>query len=442
MDQRKNAIEPTGSGDAKTAWLRTGANCMLEIGPDGAQKDIVTDGKGSVVATGGTGGLKIRGYMAYGYAPAADSAQSTLGYNGEYTDPVTGNYHLGNGYRAFSPTLNRFTAPDSLSPFGGGGLNTYAYCAGDPINAIDPTGHIKWWQWAIVGVSSAFALASVAFDGAEIFAAIGAVLKFAQIAEDAAAVEGAGEIAATATRLSTVSRAWHGIFAVKNVGSSILQGAIDSETTFKKKSLVVNGHLSTLGILQFANFAVMATNVSDLLYGATSSIKASGLRSALNTAAPIPLNPIGGAADLGGGLGDVSRSERSLSSGSEYASRPASLRLDLPEDPNPFLSRAQQIADQHGIPLSMEARPPGVSGEMHYQIIYEEGHYMTIPEFRSGLPIRVPQRVAYYLPRDFQNTATSMISDAAVVEDRAVARISSSSSSSLSRRTIGRLPSF
>ncbi|KPZ22499.1 RHS repeat-associated core domain-containing protein, partial [Pseudomonas syringae group genomosp. 3] len=31
--------------------------------------------------------------------------------------------------------------PDSLSPFGKGGLNAYAYCAGDPVNRSDPSGH-------------------------------------------------------------------------------------------------------------------------------------------------------------------------------------------------------------------------------------------------------------------------------------------------------------
>ncbi|ORC43846.1 hypothetical protein BZK31_28960, partial [Pseudomonas floridensis] len=35
-----------------------------------------------------------------------------------------------------------FNSPDSLSPFGKGGLNAYAYCLGDPVNRKDPTGRV------------------------------------------------------------------------------------------------------------------------------------------------------------------------------------------------------------------------------------------------------------------------------------------------------------
>ncbi|HHQ4530837.1 TPA: RHS repeat-associated core domain-containing protein [Aeromonas hydrophila] len=69
---------------------------------------------------------------------------SCIGFNGERLDPITGLYHLGQGYRAYNPGLMRFHAADSLSPFGAGGVNSYAYCLGDQINLVDPTGHISW----------------------------------------------------------------------------------------------------------------------------------------------------------------------------------------------------------------------------------------------------------------------------------------------------------
>ncbi len=82
-------------------------------------------------------------YSPYGHHPAESGLSSLLGFNGERPDPVTGHYLLGNGYRAFNPVLMRFNSPDSLSPFGKGGLNSYAYCLGDPVNASDPNGHVS-----------------------------------------------------------------------------------------------------------------------------------------------------------------------------------------------------------------------------------------------------------------------------------------------------------
>ena len=81
-------------------------------------------------------------FTAYGHRLAATGPPS-LGYNGELFQALTGHYLLGNGYRAYNPVLMRFNSPDSLSPFGKGGLNGYAYCAGDPVNRVDPSGHIN-----------------------------------------------------------------------------------------------------------------------------------------------------------------------------------------------------------------------------------------------------------------------------------------------------------
>ena len=82
-------------------------------------------------------------YTPYGHRPPENGLLSLLGFTGERPDPVTGHYHLGNGYRQFNPVLMRFNSPDSWSPFGKGGVNAYAYCGGDPVNRVDPNGH-KW----------------------------------------------------------------------------------------------------------------------------------------------------------------------------------------------------------------------------------------------------------------------------------------------------------
>jgi len=79
-------------------------------------------------------------YNAYGYTKMLIQGPYTSGFNGAYFDIYTHGYHLGQGYRMYSPALPRFTSPDFLSPFGRGGINAYAYCNGDPVNRIDPHG--------------------------------------------------------------------------------------------------------------------------------------------------------------------------------------------------------------------------------------------------------------------------------------------------------------
>lgn len=76
-----------------------------------------------------------------GGGPSKGTVTSLPGFNGERQDPLSGATHLGNGYRAYSPALRRFTCPDSESPFGEGGVNPYVYCNHDPVNNTDPSGH-------------------------------------------------------------------------------------------------------------------------------------------------------------------------------------------------------------------------------------------------------------------------------------------------------------
>ena len=86
----------------------------------------------------GRGRHEARAYSPYGIL--STTLAPGLAFCGQHPDPLTGSYPLGNGHRFYSPSLRRFISPDSLSPFGKGGLNAYAYCQGDPVNFVDPSG--------------------------------------------------------------------------------------------------------------------------------------------------------------------------------------------------------------------------------------------------------------------------------------------------------------
>jgi len=122
--------------------------------------------------TGGT--VQGFSYSPFGGTPARGNSLLP-GFNGERLDPVSQTYHLGNGYRTYNPVLMRFNAPDSWSPFGAGGLNQYAYCAGDPINRTDPSGHLSGQAWAGIGLGILGLLGAIFSAGMSIAAAGGAM---------------------------------------------------------------------------------------------------------------------------------------------------------------------------------------------------------------------------------------------------------------------------
>jgi len=104
---------------------------------------LATDNKNSVLAEIAGGKPQSIAYSAYGQQSAQPDVATSLGFNGARREKHIGWYLLGNGYRAYNPASMRFHSPDSWSPFRGGGLNAYMYCAGDPVNFSDPTGHMK-----------------------------------------------------------------------------------------------------------------------------------------------------------------------------------------------------------------------------------------------------------------------------------------------------------
>ncbi|EKF9171399.1 RHS repeat-associated core domain-containing protein [Vibrio cholerae] len=176
------------------------------------------------------------------------------GFNGETLDPVTGNYMLGNGYRGYNPFLMRFMSQDSLSPFSDAGINAYQYCHGDPINRIDPSGHLDGLKLALgifavlTGIAGAIAApftggTSIAIAAGIIGSAAGAISGALTVA--AAAVEERNPD--SAQKLDIASWAFTGISLAAGavgVAGEIAQG-------FKTPGFVTNLSKGRLGQSRF-----------------------------------------------------------------------------------------------------------------------------------------------------------------------------------------------
>lgn len=90
------------------------------------------------------GEISLAPLLPFGEGAALDEV--VVGYNGMRRDPVTGQYHAGNGYRSYDPMLCRYAQPDWLAPVGEGGINPYQHCP-DPVNLHDPSGAIMLSRW-------------------------------------------------------------------------------------------------------------------------------------------------------------------------------------------------------------------------------------------------------------------------------------------------------
>ncbi|MCK7167212.1 RHS repeat domain-containing protein [Enterobacter cloacae] len=186
----RDALLVAESDDTGVMHLSRGAlGGVTETLAAGAVRYVLLSGanaQGSVVAESRADGVAEVRYDAWG-RDSGEPGQGRTGYAGMVRE-VDGGY-LPGSYRWYSPRLRRFSAPDSASPFGEGGLNPYAYAGNNPVLRNDTDGH-AWWNWVIVGVSLAIgAVATVASFGALAPAVTGGIA--AMTASQALALTGA-----------------------------------------------------------------------------------------------------------------------------------------------------------------------------------------------------------------------------------------------------------
>ena len=129
---------------------------------------------------------------------------TAISYNGYMYDPIVMAYRLGK--RHYSPFRKNFNTPDSLSPFGVAGPNRYQYADGNPINRIDPNGHLSDGAIAlIVVIGVVTVLASIVTFGAAAVAFSGALSVGAIVTGSLLVTSGVAGIASGAMSIASIA---------------------------------------------------------------------------------------------------------------------------------------------------------------------------------------------------------------------------------------------
>ncbi|GAA1283915.1 LamG-like jellyroll fold domain-containing protein [Saccharothrix xinjiangensis] len=133
--------------DGAATFARGPGDELLATGRGDVRRVPVANGHGDVVGAFAPDGQDLTDRTAYdpfGLVTARTGDTGPLGYQGDWTDPETGQVDM--GARWYDPGAGGFTSRDDI-PFQGGDAiraNRYTYGAGDPLGQVDPDGH---WSW-------------------------------------------------------------------------------------------------------------------------------------------------------------------------------------------------------------------------------------------------------------------------------------------------------
>ncbi len=137
---------------------------LLAVAEGGDKRLAVSDRHGDVVGDFDPADTALAaltdstGYDPFGTVIASDGDDPNLGYQGEWTDPDTGQVDL--GARWYDPSTGAFDSRDDTQYTAGDSIlaNRYVYAAGDPMDNTDPDGNwpsCGWCHKAVHAVSHA-----------------------------------------------------------------------------------------------------------------------------------------------------------------------------------------------------------------------------------------------------------------------------------------------
>ncbi|MER7249757.1 LamG-like jellyroll fold domain-containing protein [Kribbella sp. NPDC000426] len=135
--------------DGTQFFGRSASDGLLSVGYDTTKRLVLADRHGDVFAgfdptdtTLSTGLPDSRTYDPFGNSTTATGLKYRVGYQGDWTDPRSGD--INQGARWYNPSTGTFNTQDTITYNAGTSssvLNLYTYASGNPLTFIDPDGH-------------------------------------------------------------------------------------------------------------------------------------------------------------------------------------------------------------------------------------------------------------------------------------------------------------